>query len=138
MENQLETKNFKTVSEQKIKIAKEFDEIINQVDIDAETILLRIDNNSVIKQPINEKINKSRKLIIDEINKIKNDNLDNLNKASYQIGNPDDLIQDNLFVKHSVYLDSETVRHFIFNKDRLGILLVTDFYISGSQSDKFK
>ena len=118
----------------KIRITEEFDEIINQIDIDAETLLFRINQNAEFKQPIEEEINRSRKLLIDHINEIRNVNLDNLNKTTNPLQQP----FENLFVKHCVYLDRDTVRSFIFDKDRLGILLVSDFYINQLQDKKLK
>ena len=123
---------------QKIRIVEKFNEIINQVDIDAETILLNINRNPDTKQPIEKEINQSRKFIIDRINEIKNICLDNFNKTSYSSEKPFEVIQNDIFAKDCVYLDSDTVRSFTFDKSRLGILLVTDFYICESQAKELK
>ena len=139
MDDQLPCKNDKLAVDplHKIRIIEEFNEVINQVDINAETILLRIHQNVVTRQLIEEEITKSRNLLIDQINLIKKINLDNLKKTTYTSENQFEEIQDNL-LKYCVYLDSETVRSFTFNEDRLGILLVTDFYISESQAKELK
>lgn len=139
MEDRRPAKNFKTDYnlQNKLIIVNIFDETINQVDIDAETILIRINRNDDIKQSI-EEINQSRQLLINKIKEIKNANLDNFNKATYTNEHPLEVTKDNLFVKYCLYLNSDTVRSFTFNKDRLGILLVTDFYIDEMQAKKLE
>lgn len=96
------------------------------------------DQNVDTRQPIKEEINLSRKHLIEKINEIKNANLGNLNNESCPFGQPFEEIQHNLFVKYCVYLDSDTVRGFTSDKSRIGILLVTDFYISRQQAEKLK
>lgn len=122
-------------SNYKIRIVEEFDRKINQIDIDAETILMSQSKNDS-KNSI-ETVNQTRKLLIEEIEKIKNSNLNHLNKlpASSQdveIENKD------LFVKHCVFLDNTIAREFAANKDTLGILIVTDFFIPTSQANALK
>ena len=117
------------------KIEDIFAEIINQVDIDAECILMRINQNGCPNHSIiEEEINQSRRLLIDQIDEIKRTNSDNLKKTTCPLERP----FEDLLVKYCVYLESDTVRSFTFNKNRLGILLVTDFFISKSQAELLK
>lgn len=114
MDDKLATKQISCDLKDKLKIIKVFDEIINQVDIDAESTLLKISQIADLEQSIKEEtekeINHSRKFIIDKINEIKNLNLDNLNKTFNFSEQP----FEDLLVKHCVYLDSITVRGFTF------------------------
>lgn len=120
----------------RINIVEEFKKVVNQVDIDAESILLKlIDNND--SKHLMETINNTRDLLISEIEKIRDLNLDYL---SNNLTDSESLLKENetLFLKHCVYLDSDTIRGFTFDKNRLGILLLTDFYINEAQADSLK
>lgn len=140
MANHSPIKNFKTVGDAqfKLRIKEESSKIINQVDIDTETILLKIHQNPLLdnlnKEEIEAEINQSRKFLINQVNEIKNINLENHNKTTY----PSEQQFEDLCVKFCLYLDSDMVKSFTFNKQRLGILLTTDFYMSESQVNKLR
>lgn len=133
MENQPPSKRFKpcNTSDLKLSIVDKFKSIINQIDIDAESLLLDL-NGETSTSRVNEQRNK----MITEIENTIKSNLDYLDKNS--IKDVFQLSKHDLFVKCCLYLDTNILNDYSYVKDRLGILIVSDYFMSHAQFEIFK
>lgn len=145
MERDPQSKRLKLIcyAEERIQINERFSVIKNQIDIDAETLLLRINYESGSGRASNieyqqriQAINDSRASLIGEIETISKFYLDKL----YQIQQENIIVERwyDIFPDHCLYLDTDTIKELSSNKYRLGLLIKTDFCISEIQAKYLK
>lgn len=124
----------KTLELSKLYIIQYFDDLINQIDINAEYQLLAF---STVEHQ--NKINTTRNGLINEINTIKKYNLDSLNRHEIQENIKYDFIIKDiqatrmLFKKFCFFINPETFNYFKDEFNDLGFLVVTDFYLSENE-----
>lgn len=129
----------------KLIITKYFDKIINDIDIDTETLIY----NSSLKHDINDdhvsyqnELNEIRTLFIKEIRAIQQANLRNYETNKDEIDSKISKSNKNdigtiLYVKFCFYLKKEIIRCYS-DYNKLGILILIDLYYSDKQIEALK
>ena len=141
----MERKSLRNLAEERIKISERFSVIKNEIDIDAETLLLRISNESMTDRASNidyrqciQAINDSRANLISEIEAVSKFILDKHSKMPQENISLDSRTEYHIFTDHCLYFDTNTVKDLSSNKYRLGLLIKTDIYISEIQAEYLK
>lgn len=126
----------------RMKIIEYFDSLINEVDIKAEKLLelYHVEN-------LQQLINNTRQLFINEIELIKNFNLSNLSNNEDENFTENDTIEDRLYKKYCFTLDKHLKKYFDLAfensvqekiREKFGFLIVTDAYISKHKLSLFR
>lgn len=133
----------------KFLITKYFELVINQIDIETESIILRLhssNQNDENVQSESSEINRVRNELIQEINNVLKFNIDNYVKNSDNIEQK--LVSKNLvdseasihelIAINSFYISLESLDGYILDKNRLGLLVISDILIDKEQVDSLK
>lgn len=143
MDSEPQSKRLKlsSFSEELIQITERFSTIKTQIDIDAETLLLRIHNESMAVGKSSEiyhlhiqAINDTRANLISEIEAVSKFLLDKHSKMHQGNIIRDSRSEHDLFTDQCLYLDADTVMDLSSKKYRLGLLIKSNFNISETQA----
>lgn len=123
MENEPQRKKLKQtsdVSKCRLEVSDKLKEIINCIDLDAESILIKLNDQTHI-----DRINTHRNILISEIQRIINKNLENIDRIS-ETSKIKSRNQQEFLIENCAYLDLNYLEGFVLENDRLGILIVWD------------
>lgn len=134
MENEPLSKKFKLSSNSMVKLSieKKFRNIINDIDVDTESISMKLTDKSIIHS-----INGQRDAMIKEIEKVIKFNLE-IYEKNHATLHDYETKDENLFENYCVYFDTDLLSDGIVNNDRLGLLIIFDYYVPDSQITAIK
>ena len=116
----------------KLSIEDKFRNIINDIDVEAESLLMNLTDKSIINS-----INGQRDVMIKEIEKIIKLNLQSYENNLARLHNYETK-DENLFENYCVYFDTDLLSAGIANNDRLGLLIIFDYFVPDSQITAIK
>lgn len=123
----------------KLLIVQYFDQVLNRIDIDTESILIKLNKEKSKNEQLIDEMNTTRTRLIKEIKDIQEFNIQNC--VDNQTINENDNINSfkpRLFTRYSFYLPIQSLKNFSIDRNRLGVLITTDFVVSDKQIEALK
>lgn len=117
----------------RIFVHEYFKDLINEIDMEAESLLMNLNDELFIKN-----INDQRASMIIEIKAISDLNLNGAEKLQSTISDGDVIAVEDLFKQYCFYLNMKVLTDFTIEKERLGLLVISDFYVSKDNIDQLK
>lgn len=134
--NKFEDKSYRLL------ILEHFNQIINKIDIDTETVILKLNkqtNNKTSQHQISE-VNTQRANLLDIINKAQERSLTKLNEKIAEfnanllpVNNYEEILSEFFY-----YLEMDCLKDYRRNNYQIGILVETDFYLRDHDWSIFK
>lgn len=118
----------------KLEIDSDFNRDINDIDIDAETILFELRNRKLLEEEKHDNVNSTRQNLIKHVQNIQSE----VNRALDGVQNTLDHenlgnLRSKLSSKSCFYLSNDILNSFKVEKDTFGLLVETDFYLTSNQ-----
>lgn len=129
----------------RLALSQHFDKVSSSIDIEAEEILLNLNQDGIIDQEESNTLNETRNDLISKIKEIQCFNIKYYDANKSEIDstleqliyheefsfNRENICKEILFKQFCFYLDSSRLKQFRLDNNRqdLGILIICDYYI---------
>lgn len=109
----------------RLSIVEYYTELINQVDIDTESVIMRLNQSSTFNESLNEKLDELNRLrvnLLKHIELVEKENLEKWEKSK----------------KFCLYLKRDEISGYLIEKDTIGLLIIKDGFMPESQIEILK